>query len=114
MKRTITIAFSALGLLAMGLSSHAQTVYEVAYASQADVKVFEVAYESQADIKVFKVDYESQATAPGLWYLVDYQSQADVTTSQDCDLRGHEGPSSRGIIGRRADRDARSATGWEA
>ena len=33
---------------------------------------------SQADLKVYKVDYKSQAKGNnGLWYFVDYKSQAD-------------------------------------
>ncbi len=59
-------------------SAHAQKVFAVDYASQADVQLFVVDYASQADLCVFKVDYASQASGnEGQWFWVDYASQAD-------------------------------------
>ncbi len=59
-------------------SLHAQKIFSVDYVSQADFKVFVVDYISQSDLKVFKLKYKSQAKDNrGLWYFVDYESQAD-------------------------------------
>ena len=60
--------------------AHAQKIFSVDYASQADIKVFVVDYQSQADLNVYKVDYQNQAKGnQGLWYFVDYKSQSDKT-----------------------------------
>jgi len=56
----------------------AQSIFSTQYESQAEVTVFVVDYESQADLLVHKVKYASQAKGnEGLWYFVDYSSQAD-------------------------------------
>ena len=66
-------------LLAHCNPATAQTVYEVKYESQADLKVFEVKYPSQADIKYFIVPYKSQASEQRHhWYYVQYPSQAKL------------------------------------
>ena len=50
----------------------AQTMYEVQYESQADIKLYEVDYPSQADIKYFIVEYKSQVNeSKNHWYWVD-------------------------------------------
>ena len=55
----------------------AQTMYEVQYESQADIKLYEVAYPSQADIKYYEVEYRSQANEQrNHWYWTEYSSQA--------------------------------------
>ena len=59
--------FTCLFIFAIASSTHAQSVYAVDYASQADVTVYVVDYESQADLSVYWVDYESQADEDGLW-----------------------------------------------
>lgn len=46
--------------LAFG-SAHAQKVYPVAYANQADVRVLVVEYENKADLKIYFVSYPNQA-----------------------------------------------------
>jgi hypothetical protein len=70
--RTILLIVSLLaGLLS---TSRAQKVIEVAYESQADIKVYIVKYESQCDLKVYKVNYESQAKEDGKWYFVKFES----------------------------------------
>jgi len=55
----------------------AQTMYEVQYESQADIKLYEVDYPSQADIKYYEVEYRSQANEQrNHWYWTEYSSQA--------------------------------------
>ena len=58
---------TSLLFIATTLSTSAQSVYAVDYASQADVTVYVVDYASQADLSVYWVDYESQADEDGLW-----------------------------------------------
>ena len=55
----------------------AQTMYEVEYASQADLLLYEVKYANQADIRYYPVQYRSQANERrNHWYWTDYPAQA--------------------------------------
>jgi len=55
----------------------AQTMYEVEYASQADLLLYEVKYPAQADIRYYPVQYRSQANERrNHWYWTDYPAQA--------------------------------------
>ena len=66
-------------LFCIPLMSFSQKFYSVEYESQADIKIIVVDYESQCDLKVYKVDYQSQAKGnKGLWYFVEYASQAEA------------------------------------
>ena len=59
-------------------TAQAQTMYEVQYESQADIKLYEVDYRSQAKESKnhwYWVDYPSQAKYKVYW--VRYRSQAD-------------------------------------
>ena len=82
---SITVTFwSWIGIIACILlqlvtcqPAPAQTMYEVQYESEADIKLYEVAYSSQADIKYYVVDYKSQANEQrNHWYWTDYPSEA--------------------------------------
>ena len=55
----------------------AQTMYEVEYASQADLLLYEVKYPAQADIRYYPVQWRSQANERrNHWYWTDYPAQA--------------------------------------
>ena len=65
-----------LVLLLFAIPVQSQKIFKVQYESQADEDGlwYMVKYESQADIKVYFVDYESQADLK--IYMVKYESQA--------------------------------------
>lgn len=75
----LLVVLTALVLLATCPGALAIDVYEVQYASQADVKIFEVKYESHADLCVYVEKYASAAgDSEELWHYVDYAGQADT------------------------------------
>ena len=74
----IGIIVTTIIMLMIGCqTATAQTMYEVKYESQADIKLYEVDYPAQADIKYFIVQYKSQANEQRHhWYWCQYPSQA--------------------------------------
>ena len=57
----------------------AQTMYEVQYKTQADVRLWKSKHRSQADFTYWIAPYRSQANRQfNHWYIVDYPSQAQV------------------------------------
>ena len=64
-------------LMVTSQTAPAQTMYEVEYASQADLLLYEVKYPAQADIRYYPVQYRSQANERrNHWYWTDYPAQA--------------------------------------
>ena len=58
-------------------TAQAQTMFEVQYESQADIRLYEVGYPSQADMLYYEVEYRSQVNEKkNHWYWVKYTSQA--------------------------------------
>jgi hypothetical protein len=56
----------------------AQVVFEVPYASAADLRVHVVPYESQADLCVYRVAYATEAVGnKGYWYFAKTTLRAD-------------------------------------
>ena len=57
----------------------AQTMFEVKYQTQADVRLWKAKHRSQADFTYWIAPYRSQANRQfNHWYIVDYPSQAEV------------------------------------
>ena len=76
MKR-LRAVFASIGMLAT-LPASALDVFEVPYASQADLKVYRVRYASEADLRIHWMRYQSQARGDALWWRAPYASQADL------------------------------------
>ena len=74
----IGIILTVIALLIVGCqTATAQTMFEVQYESQADIKLYEVDYPSQADMLYYEVEYRSQVNEKkNHWYWTNYISQA--------------------------------------
>ena len=74
---SVSRSLLAVTCLLLSFQTYAQRVFEVEYASSADVKVCVVDYESSADLKVYKVSYASSAGSnDGRWFFTEYASSA--------------------------------------
>lgn len=73
--RSLALAVLAVSAIA---PAHALTVFEVPYASQADIKVYRARYASEADLRIHWVRYRSEAKGDALWWPAPYASQAQV------------------------------------
>lgn len=71
------MAFALLVAL-VAAPAHALTVFEVPYASQADIKVYRARHASEADLRIHWVRYRSDAKGDALWWPAPYASQAQV------------------------------------
>ena len=75
----IGVIVTVLITLLIGTQCTAQTMYEVKYKTQADVRLWKAKHRSQADFTYWIAPYRSQANRQfNHWYIVDYPSQSEV------------------------------------
>lgn len=79
-RKPVLLQRLALAVLAVSAiaPAHALTVFEVPYASQADIKVYRVRYASEADLRIHWVRHRSDAKGDAPWWPAPYASQAQV------------------------------------